>query len=80
MALNPDSFAGSGMFSEILGRLELSITDSRRASGVSRILLPGQIEAESHAERLQSGIPVSPLVLKSLNLFADEIGIRTLAS
>ena len=80
MALNPDSFAGSGTFSEILGRLELSITDSRRASGVSRILLPGQIEAENHAERLQSGIPVSPLVLKSLNLFADEIGIRTLAS
>ncbi len=80
MALNPNSFAGFDTFFESLGHLEHSITDSRRASEVSRILLPGQIEAEKQAERLQSGIPVSAVVLKSLNLFADEIGIRPLTS
>ena len=79
LALNPDAFAGSDAFDEILGRLKISITDSRRAAGVTRIVLPGQIEAETQDERLRSGIPISSRVLESLNNFAEEIGIRPIS-
>ena len=76
MALDLDAFAGSAVFLGILERLVSSVTESRRAQDVSRILLPGQLEWERRTERLTQGIPVSSIVLSSLDAFADEIGIH----
>lgn len=76
MALDLEAFAGSAVFLELLERLVVSVTESRRAPDVSRILLPGQLEWERRTERLVQGIPVSSLVLASLDAFADEIGIQ----
>jgi LDH2 family malate/lactate/ureidoglycolate dehydrogenase len=76
MALDLDAFAGSGLFMGILDRLVSSVIGSRRADGVSRILLPGQLEWERRTDRLEHGIPVSPIVLSSLDAFANEIGIH----
>jgi LDH2 family malate/lactate/ureidoglycolate dehydrogenase len=64
------------VFLELLERLVVSVTESRRAHDVSRILLPGQLEWERRTERVAQGIPVSSLVLTSLDAFADEIGIQ----
>jgi LDH2 family malate/lactate/ureidoglycolate dehydrogenase len=76
MALDLHAFAGPAVFSGTLERLVSSVVDSRRAQDVSRILLPGQLEWERRTERLDQGIPVSPLVLSSLDAFAAEIGIQ----
>ena len=75
MALDLGAFAGSSVFSETLERLLSSVTESRRSPDVARILLPGQLEWECRAERLELGIPVSARVLSSLDSFADEVGI-----
>jgi LDH2 family malate/lactate/ureidoglycolate dehydrogenase len=76
MALDLDAFAGSSIFMSTLERFVSSVTGSRRAPDVSRILLPGQLEWERRTERIEEGIPISSLVLSSLDAFADEIGIR----
>jgi LDH2 family malate/lactate/ureidoglycolate dehydrogenase len=76
MALDLEAFAGSALFQEILERLVSSVTESRRAPDVSRILLPGQLEWERRTERLEQGIPVSAFVLSSLDAFAGELGIQ----
>lgn len=75
MALDLDAFAGASAFAEILEHLATSLTESRRAQGVARILLPGQLEWERRTERIAHGIPISPPVMASLNGFADEVGI-----
>jgi LDH2 family malate/lactate/ureidoglycolate dehydrogenase len=76
MALDLDAFAGSAVFLSILERLVSSVTESRRARDVDRILLPGQLEWEHRKERIEQGIPVNSLVLSSLDAFADEVGIH----
>jgi LDH2 family malate/lactate/ureidoglycolate dehydrogenase len=76
MALDLEAFAGSAVFLGLLERLVISVTESRRSPDVSRILLPGQLEWERRTERVAQGIPVSSLVLSSLDAFAGEIGIQ----
>lgn len=64
------------MFESRVGALTEQIKASERAPGVERILLPGELEFERRAARLQSGIPVADEALKTVQAVADTLGLR----
>ena len=75
LVLDPAAFAGLPIFDSYVERLVAAIGNGRLAEGTTRVMLPGQPEAERRAERLANGIPVPDRVLRLLDEFAEEIGI-----
>jgi LDH2 family malate/lactate/ureidoglycolate dehydrogenase len=68
-------------FTTRMEQLCREITETERAPGVDRIVLPGELEHERRQERLEMGIPVqdnAPAVLQEfchgLDLEAPRLG------
>jgi len=51
------------------------IKASRPRPGVKEILLPGELEWRRHQEKLQTGIPLDPVVYEDLRQLAAEVGV-----
>ncbi|MBX5439899.1 MAG: Ldh family oxidoreductase [Solirubrobacteraceae bacterium] len=68
--LAPDAFASRAE------ELFAQVTGGRRAPGVERLLLPGQLEAERHREASASGVAVDRSVLEALERTAAELGVE----
>jgi LDH2 family malate/lactate/ureidoglycolate dehydrogenase len=66
LALDVGAFASIEEFQERVGALGDAVTGSTRAPGVDRLYLPGQIEAERHAEAAANGIELDASVLEAL--------------
>jgi LDH2 family malate/lactate/ureidoglycolate dehydrogenase len=48
-----------------------------RAPGTERVYLPGEIEHDRRMERLASGIPLEPYVVKALAAVGQELALDT---
>lgn len=59
----------------MVGRLVDELKSSPPMEGSAAIFMPGEMEYLKEQEYRQSGIPVSPEVLKTLDVFAQRIGI-----
>lgn len=74
--LEPTAFMPLETFQARMEQLRQEITQSQRAPGVERIVLPGELEYERRHERLQQGIPVhadAPAVLDEFCAALDMV-------
>lgn len=76
IALDVAAFGDRAAFEQRAADLGRQATGSRRAPGVERLLLPGQLEAERHAQALEAGIPVDASVLEALERTAEGLGVE----
>jgi LDH2 family malate/lactate/ureidoglycolate dehydrogenase len=72
MAIDIGRFMPIGQFSELMQSYGESIKGSRKARGVSRIYLPGEIEFEKEKKGMAEGIELDDAVAKSLNQLLEK--------
>ncbi len=74
VAFDLEAFGDRAEFEARASQLAAQATGSRRAPGVDRLLLPGQLEAERHVAFGADGIPVGESVLDALRETAEALG------
>ena len=75
IVLDVASFGSLSGFTEELATQCARISSSAPAEGFSEVLLPGEIELRTHAERSASGIFVPESIWDSIIALADELGV-----
>jgi len=75
MAVDPECFTGRENFKKEMDRYIKSIKESAKAQNVTEILMPGEPEYRTEAERLKEGIPLAPATAKELVALAESLGI-----
>jgi len=75
MAIVIGTFLPPDSFKDLVGQLIDELKSSPPMEGSAGIFMPGEMEYLKEQEYCQSGIPVSPEVLKTLDGFAQRIGI-----
>ena len=75
MALDIGHFMPVTEFKERVDRMIRMMKDSRLAQGYNRIYLPGEIEYETHRERVKNGIPYSRETVNQLRDLAHDMHI-----
>jgi LDH2 family malate/lactate/ureidoglycolate dehydrogenase len=74
IALDAEAFGGREAFEERVDVLAAHVTGSRRAPGVERLLMPGQLEDERAGRNGREGVPVDDSVLTALRTTAERLG------
>ena len=75
LAIDVAAFGDGDGFADRVADLAGQVTDSPRAPGVDRVLLPGQLEAERFAAAQVAGVPVEASVLDRLQATALELDV-----
>lgn len=75
MAIDPDCFTGREKFKKEMDRYIKSIKESGKAKNVTEILVPGEPEHRTEAERLKEGIPLESSTLEELVSLGKSLGI-----
>ncbi len=75
LALSPQAFDDSTDFAAQVAALKRRVKAVQPATGFDEVLLPGEPEARSHAQRVQAGIPLPDAVWADLRELAEEMGI-----
>ena len=78
-AIRVSAFEDAGCFKERVDAAIQEIHACRRAPGVERLYVPGEIEALNRQAYMRDGIPLNPVELADLGLTAREYGIDTRA-
>jgi LDH2 family malate/lactate/ureidoglycolate dehydrogenase len=73
MAIDVERFMPVEAFKGLIRSYVESIRGSRKAKGVSRIYLPGEIESEKEKKSSKEGIEISPETAKNLNQLLEKI-------
>ena len=76
MALLPEAFADDTDFSGQVELLKRRVKAVKPAEGFDEVLVPGEPEARSYAERVESGIPMPDSVWADLCRLAVELGVQ----
>ena len=72
IALAPEAFDESGDFVQRVEDLKQRVKSVKPAADFDEVLLPGEPEARSYAERVKTGIPLPDAVWLDLRALADE--------
>ena len=75
LAINPRAFADEDAYTGTIDNLASAVEAVPAAPGFSTVLLPGGPEANSRAERRQSGVPVAPDTWDAISTAAQELGV-----
>lgn len=75
MAIDIGTFLAPDSFKDLVGRLIDELKSSPPMEGSAGIFMPCEMEYLKERDYLKSGIPVSPEVIKTLDAFAQKIGI-----
>ncbi|HYA41534.1 MAG TPA: Ldh family oxidoreductase [Syntrophobacteraceae bacterium] len=75
MALDPDCFIGRDEFKKEMDRYIANIKQSAKALNCEEILVPGEPELRTEAERLKNGIPLAAATMKELAVLGKSLGI-----
>jgi LDH2 family malate/lactate/ureidoglycolate dehydrogenase len=73
IAIDVEKFMSVENFHSLFRSYTEAITGSKKARGVSRIYLPGEIEAEKERLSLKDGIEISPGTAKDLNDLLEKV-------
>ena len=74
-ALRIDGFADLNTFRKEVDYWIKTFRETRSASGVVKVSIPGDPEREHLEARLQTGVPVDGVVVSQLRILAEETGI-----
>jgi LDH2 family malate/lactate/ureidoglycolate dehydrogenase len=72
LAVEIERFMPLGQFTALFRTYLMSIKASRKAKGVTRIYLPGEIEYEKEQQSLNEGIEISPATAGKLNALLEK--------
>jgi len=72
MAIDIERFMSLQQFNSLMKGYLASIKESKKANGVSRIYLPGEIEFEKERKSLAEGIELSDSVVQNLNQLLER--------
>ena len=75
-AMRIDAFRPAEDFKYHMDKWIRRFRSAKTVEGQNRVLIPGDPERESEAERMQHGIPVMADVFEDLKLLAEKMGIR----
>jgi uncharacterized oxidoreductase len=75
MALKIGAFTDPGAYAADAERFREQLVTAGRGAAPGPVLLPGEIEARTRAERLRDGVPVSPAVLAGIFAITDPLGV-----
>ena len=78
IAIRIGAFGDSETFKQRVDGIIQQFQSSRRAEGVERIYVPGEIEAETEEEYRREGIPLSTATLEGLGTAAAHVGAAPL--
>ncbi len=78
IAVDPSAFGDKDAFIERVITLVNDLKNSSTLPGVKEIRVPGEGAAKTIAQRMQTGIPLTPELLASLNSCANECNIAPL--
>jgi LDH2 family malate/lactate/ureidoglycolate dehydrogenase len=76
LALDPERTVGRRRFALLLDALLEELKAIPPAPGVEEVLVPGELEARTEAERARSGIPLPRAVHKTLEDLGRRLGIE----
>lgn len=72
LAVDIERFMPLDRFRLLFREYSASIRSSKKAEGVSRIYLPGEIETDKEQQRLDEGIEVNPVTAEKLNVLLEN--------
>lgn len=75
--LDPTVFMPRAQFQSRMEQLRAEILQGERLPGVTRLLLPGELEHERRQARLQHGIPVHADAPAALSAFCASLGLES---
>ncbi|MGA2466816.1 MAG: Ldh family oxidoreductase [Thermodesulfobacteriota bacterium] len=75
MAIDPECFTGRENFKKEMDSYIKSIKESGKAKNVTEILMPGELEYRTEAERLKQGIPLESTTLQELVALGKSLGV-----
>lgn len=75
LALLPEAFDEATEFAAHVEALKARVNAVRPAEGFAEVLVPGEPEARSYAERVRTGIPLPDQVWADLRRLAAELGL-----
>jgi len=78
ITIKPDLFVDSEVFYSRMTKWVNTIQNVKKANGVEKIYLPGEIESETRAKRLEQGITYLSSDVNSLNDLARSLGTDSL--
>jgi LDH2 family malate/lactate/ureidoglycolate dehydrogenase len=73
LAIDIERFIDRRQFQGLIQSYFTAIKASKKADGVSRIYLPGEIEFEKEKESIKEGIEISEGIAKNLNLLLERV-------
>lgn len=71
-----EAFWDPGEFKKMMADYLQALRDTPPLPGVEKVLAPGDIEAETKADRLEKGVPLYPDVVDNLNDIAQRLEIE----
>jgi ureidoglycolate dehydrogenase (NAD+) len=80
LALDPGPLVGGEAFAERLQALVVGLTAMAPGPGSDEVLVPGDPEERTAAERRRSGIPLPAFVWTAMRAAGDELGVEPPAS
>ena len=80
VAVDVEAFMPLKEFRERMGVREEQTRESRPVPGSDRVLMPGDLEAERHAQHSREGIVISPAVHAELLELAERLGVPALVA
>ncbi|HLV33869.1 MAG TPA: Ldh family oxidoreductase [Spirillospora sp.] len=75
IAVSVEAFTTRERFSRLVDELKARVKQVPPAAGFDEVLLPGEKEARSMAERLEHGVPLPDSVWQDLTSLASEYGV-----
>jgi len=75
MAIDPECFTGRENFKKEMDRYIKGIKESAKAQNATEILMPGEPEYRTEAERLKEGIPLASTTKQELVSLGKSLGI-----
>ena len=75
LAIRVDAYMDTGAFCEDVQAMARYFKSSSPSEGSSGVMLPGEIESETRAERCKNGVPIHENIWQSIVNVADSLGV-----
>jgi uncharacterized oxidoreductase len=77
--IDPERIDPAHFFDGEISRYIAYVKDTRPAAGTTEVLVPGEVEARTRAERLKDGVPLPDDVWATIVAAARSVGINDTA-
>ena len=78
-AIDPARFRAIGDFKRDMDDMIRSLKATPPSAGAERVLVAGEPEAATEAQRCAAGIPLAPVLVSQVNAIAHDLGVTDLA-